>query len=130
MKFDICIDVDDVPRAVAFYGAGLGFDVVESQPDWAQLRLGGQRFWIMRTPAGRDREIMRDFRRHWTPLHLDLHVDDLEEAVRDALGAGGTLDREIQRGPKGDLANLSDPSGNGIDLVASPKTSTEEAKSP
>jgi predicted enzyme related to lactoylglutathione lyase len=41
--------------------------------------------------------------------------------VKRALEAGGTLDREVQRGPKGNLANLSDPSGNGIDLVEMPK---------
>jgi catechol 2,3-dioxygenase-like lactoylglutathione lyase family enzyme len=35
MKFDICIDVNDVARAVDFYGRGLGFEVVESHPDWA-----------------------------------------------------------------------------------------------
>lgn len=44
-------------------------------------------------------------------------MDDLDEAVKRALKAGGKLDREIQRGPKSNLANLSDPSGNGIDLI-------------
>ena len=121
MKFDICIDVNDVERAVEFYGRGLGFEVVESHPDWAQLKLNQQTFWVMKTAAGPDGAIARDFRRHWTPLHLDLQVDDLDEAVKRALKAGGMLDREIQRGPKSNLANLSDPSGNGIDLVQRPK---------
>ncbi|HZC46231.1 MAG TPA: VOC family protein [Candidatus Acidoferrum sp.] len=121
MKFDICIDVDDVARAVDFYGRGLGFAVVENHPDWAQLKLGEQTFWVMKTAAGKEGSISRDFRRHWTPLHLDLQVDDLEEAVKRALKAGGKLDREIQHGPKSNIANLSDPSGNGIDLVESPK---------
>jgi predicted enzyme related to lactoylglutathione lyase len=73
------------------------------------------------TAPGKEGVISRDFRRHWTPFHLDLHVVDLDEAVKRALEAGGTLDREVQRGPKGILANLSDPSGNGIDLVEMPK---------
>lgn len=121
MKFDVCIDVEDVARTVEFHGRGLGFEVVESHSDWAQLKLNEQTFWVMKTAAGQEGVISRDFRRHWTPFHLDLHVDNLDEAVKRALEAGGTLDREVQRGPKGNLANLSDPSGNGIDLVEMPK---------
>lgn len=117
MSFDICIDVDTVERAVEFYGRGLGFEVVESHPDWAQLKLTGQTIWVMKTVSGAEGAITREFHRHWTPIHLDLHVDDLDAAVQRALRAGGKLDRDVQRGPKGGLANLSDPSGNGIDLV-------------
>jgi predicted enzyme related to lactoylglutathione lyase len=65
--------------------------------------------------------VSRDFRCHWTPFQLDLHLDNLDEPAKRALRAGGTLDREVQRGPKANLANLSDPSGNGIDLVEMPE---------
>ncbi len=121
MEFEICIDVNDVDRAVEFYGRGLGLTVVEHHPDWAQVKLGDQTLWIMKVPAGAQGEISRDYRRHWTPIHLDLVVDDIDEAVTRALAAGGKLDREIQRGPKGGLANVSDPSGNGVDLVCRAK---------
>jgi predicted enzyme related to lactoylglutathione lyase len=121
MEFQICIDVDDVDRAVEFYGRGLGLTVVESHPDWAQIKLGEQTFWIMKTPAGAQGEISRDYRRHWTPVHLDFTVDDIDEAVKRAVDAGGKLEGEIQRGPKGGLANLVDPAGNGVDLVCKTK---------
>lgn len=121
MEFQICIDVDDVDRAVEFYGRGLGLTVVESHPDWAQIKLGAQTFWIMKTPAGAQGEISRDYRRHWTPVHLDFTVDDIDAAVRRAVDAGGKLEGEIQRGPKGGLANLVDPAGNGVDLVCKTK---------
>jgi predicted enzyme related to lactoylglutathione lyase len=62
-------------------------------------------------------QISRDYRRHWTPVHLDFTVEDIEAAVKRAVDAGGNLDGEIQRGPKGAMANMSDPSGNGVDLV-------------
>jgi catechol 2,3-dioxygenase-like lactoylglutathione lyase family enzyme len=65
MKFEICIDVDDVVRAVDFYGRGLGFEFAESRPDWAQLKLNEQTFWIMKTAAGQEGAISRDF---GTPL--------------------------------------------------------------
>jgi predicted enzyme related to lactoylglutathione lyase len=118
VKLEVCIDVDDVDRAVAFYGRGLGLEVTEHQPDWAQLKLDEQTFWIMRAAPGSQGPISRDYRRHWTPIHLDFLVDDIDEAVQRALAAGGRLDREITRDPdRADLANLSDPAGNGIDLV-------------
>lgn len=75
----------------------------------------------MKAPAGVQGQISRDYRRHWTPVHLDFAVDDIEEAVKRAVDAGGKLEGEIQRGAKGVLANLADPSGNGVDLVCSAK---------
>jgi len=118
MEFSICIDVDDVARAVKFYGRGLGLTVVKQQPDWAQVKLGEQTFWIMKAPAGPQGQISRDYRRHWTPVHLDFAVDNIDVSVKRAVEAGGTLEGEIQRSTKGALANLSDPSGNGVDLVS------------
>ncbi len=118
MKMEICIDVDDIDRAVAFYSRGLGLTLVEHHPDWAQLGLGEQTFWIMKVPPGSSGPIRREYVRHWTPVHLDFHVDDIDKAVELAVAAGGRLDREIARDPKrGDLASLSDPAGNGVDLV-------------
>jgi predicted enzyme related to lactoylglutathione lyase len=117
VELSICIDVDDVDRAVEFYGRGLGLTVVEHHPDWAHLNLGAQTFWIMEAPAGAQGQISRDYRRHWTPIHLDFAVDDIEAAVKRAIDAGGKLEGEVQRGAKGALANLVDPSGNGVDLV-------------
>jgi len=121
MEFSICIDVDDVDRAVEFYGRGLGLTVVEHESDWAQVKLGDQTFWIMKIPAGTQGKISRDYRRHWTPVHLDFTVEDIYEAVKRAVDAGGQLEGEIQHGPKGQLANLVDPSGNGVDLFSSAK---------
>jgi predicted enzyme related to lactoylglutathione lyase len=121
MEFQICIDVDHVDRAVQFYGRGLGLTVVEHHPDWAQVKLREQTFWIMKAPAGAQGQISRDYRRHWTPVHLDFTVDDIDEAVKRAVDAGGKLEGEIQHSPKGGLANLVDPSGNGVDLVCKTK---------
>jgi catechol 2,3-dioxygenase-like lactoylglutathione lyase family enzyme len=129
--FDICIDVNDVDRAVKFYGRGLGLKVVKHEPGWAQLKAGGQTLWIMKLKAGRDGKITRSYRRHWTPVHLDFVVDDMKSAVRHAIAAGGKLDGKVRDfvpsipagggGMLGRIANLSDPSGNGVDLVERPK---------
>src|ERR1700676_2423191 len=123
MKLEICIDVDDVDRAVEFYGRGLGLEIQQHEKEWAKAVLGEQVFWIMKIAPGPSGAISRDYKRHWTPVHLDFHVDDVDAIVKRALAAGGKLDHEIQRKPDGGaMANLSDPCGNGIDLVQPAKS--------
>ena len=122
LQLEICIDVDDVNRAVEFYGTGLGLHVAERRESWAKLTLGEQVFWLMQIPAGTSQNATRSYQRHWTPVHLDFLVDDLDAAVARAIAAGGSLDRPIERqsepeGSGADVANLSDPAGNGVDLV-------------
>src|ERR1700730_2675440 len=114
MEFSICIDVDDVDRAVVFYGRGLGLTVVEQHPDWAQVKLGDQTCWIMKAPAGAQGQISREYRRHWTPVHLDFAVEDIDAAIKHAIEAGDKLEGEIQHGAKGAKANKVNPSGNGV----------------
>jgi predicted enzyme related to lactoylglutathione lyase len=118
MKFEICIDVDDVNSAVEFYSRGLGLTVAKHESDWAEIKIGEQTIWIMKVEAGTQGRITRTFHRHWTPVHLDLIVEeDIEDVVKRAVTAGGRLEHEIQRSEKGALANISDPAGNGIDIV-------------
>ncbi len=60
---------------------------------------------------------VRDYQRHWTPVHLDCVVDDLDAAVERAVKAGAKLDRDLKTQKWGRLANLSDPFGNGFCLL-------------
>ncbi len=123
MELEITIDVADLDRALEFYCRGLGLGLVERNPDWARLELDGQTFWLCPFAAGPHGSITREFGRHWTPIHLDFIVDDVDKAVERALAAGGRLDGEIRRnqvepiGWRSDIANLSDPAGNGVDLL-------------
>ena len=122
MNLEIAIDVDDLDRAVEFYCRGLGLKLVERKPGWARAELDGQTFWIYQFASGPQGPITRSYRRHWTPVHLDFIVNDLDEVLQQALAAGGRLDRPVRRNesePVGrcDVANLSDPAGNGVDLV-------------
>ena len=123
MKLEITIDVDNLDRAIGFYCGGLGLTLVERNSICTQVELNGQIFWLCPFAAGPHGSITRDFGRHWTPIHLDFIVDDVDEAVECALAAGGRLDGEIRRndpdpiGCRADVANLSDPAGNGVDLI-------------
>jgi catechol 2,3-dioxygenase-like lactoylglutathione lyase family enzyme len=61
---NICIDVDDVARAVHFYGDGIGLSVVKQESEWAQLKAGELTIWLMKVSAGKAGAIARDYSRH------------------------------------------------------------------
>ncbi|HEV8245403.1 MAG TPA: VOC family protein [Polyangiaceae bacterium] len=119
----VCVDVDDLDRGIAFYCDVLGFRVGRRLgPDWAELLAGNTSIDLLGTPAGTRAAptlptVKRSFERHWTPVHLDFVVDDLDEAVAQALAAGATLDREVQARPYGRMANMADPFGHGFCLL-------------
>jgi len=62
-------------------------------------------------------KVPRNFERHWTPVHLDFIVADLDRMVSRLAAMGGTLDREIKTREYGRIANMADPFGNGFDLI-------------
>jgi predicted enzyme related to lactoylglutathione lyase len=62
-------------------------------------------------------EEKRDYRRHWTPVHLDFVVQDIRTAVERALAAGAILERDVTSHAYGKLALLADPFGNGFCLL-------------
>lgn len=60
---------------------------------------------------------VRDYERHWTPLHLDWVVDDIEAAVARAVAAGATLEQSVRERRWGRIAVLADPFGHGFCLI-------------
>ena len=59
----------------------------------------------------------RTYRRHWTPVHLDFVVPDLEAAVGTARAAGAVLEGGPETYSWGRLATLADPFGHGFCLI-------------
>ena len=64
--------------------------------------------------AGSDR---RRYERHWTPVHFDVVVDDIEDAVRKALNAGALIEAAIREERWGRITVLTDPFGHGFCLI-------------
>ena len=66
------------------------------------------------TPASADR---RSYGRHWTPVHLDFVVADIDAAVARARAAGARVESPPATHKWGKLALLADPFGHGICLI-------------
>jgi lactoylglutathione lyase len=118
----INIDVDDLDKAIAFYthafdlriGRRFGAGGVEllgaTSPLYLLVKAPGTRPHV----GARERRI---YRRHWTPVHLDLVVAQLEPAIARATHAGATQEAPIRDAAWGRLALLADPFGHGFCLI-------------
>lgn len=57
------------------------------------------------------------YQRHWTPVHLDFVVGNIEAAAQRAQAAGATLEGNAQTEEWGRVAIMSDPFGHGFCLL-------------
>jgi predicted enzyme related to lactoylglutathione lyase len=121
-KVSINIDVDDLEKGVAFYAAAVGLTPVRRLGDFAVELSGAQApvFLLQKspaTPAYAGGAALRDYARHWTPVHLDFLVEDIEGALRRAVSAGARAESAIEAYPWGRMAVLADLFGNGFCLI-------------
>jgi catechol 2,3-dioxygenase-like lactoylglutathione lyase family enzyme len=107
----VVLDCPDAHELADFYGKLLGWPVTLSEPDWVLLRApdGG---------TGLSFQSEVDYRPPVWPegpgeqqkmLHLDIRVDDLDEAGTHALDVGARL-AEYQ--PQDDVRVYFDPAGH------------------
>ena len=121
-KVSINIDVADLEKGVAFYAAAVGLVPVRRLGDFAVELSGAQApvFLLQKapaTPAFTGAAVGRDYARHWTPVHLDFLVDELDGAFHRAVNAGARAESPIETYPWGRMALLADPFGNGFCLI-------------
>ena len=122
MEIRICIDVNDMDRAVAFYTAGLGLKVGRRfQGAFVELLGAGSAIDLLLNAPGTQpiagRADTRHYQRHWTPVHLDFVVDDIEVAVARLLQHGAVLEMPVTERVWGRIAGLADPFGHGLDVL-------------
>src|SRR5258705_304843 len=116
------IDVTDAASGIRFYCEGLGL-TVKRRLDSSWIELAGANlpiFLLSERPPIADlgtRMAIRNYERHWTPVHLDFIVGDLDGMVARLEALGGTLDRAVKTREYGRIANMADPFGNGFDLI-------------
>lgn len=121
MNLRVNVDVDDVEKAIAFYRDGLGLRVGRRFDDeWVELLGAPVPIDLLRNDAGTrptSGSATRTYERHWTPVHLDFVVDDLDAAVQRAVAAGARIEKPIGNKKWGRIAILADPFGHGLCLL-------------
>ena len=119
----VCIDVDDLDDGLAFYTRALGLSPGRRAGDeWVELLGAPCAGARLAKPPGTSAfpsrtQALRAYERHWTPVHLDFVVEDLDAAVQRAVAAGAKVERGIEEKPWGRTAILADPFGHGFCLL-------------
>jgi predicted enzyme related to lactoylglutathione lyase len=116
--------IDDVPAAINFYTAHLGFALeIDASPAFASVTRDGVRL-LLSGKASSGRQAMPDGREPvaggWNRIQIG--VDDLEPEVKRLREAGLQFRNEIVKGPGGSQILLDDPSGNPVELFQPRKT--------
>ncbi len=120
MDILINIDVADLARAETFYGRAFGLTPGRRFGDSALEMTGAAvPIYLLQKPTGTvgAGDAARDYRRHWTPVHLDVVVDDLDSALQRAIAAGAVPEGAIREAAWGRLVPLADPWGHGWCLL-------------
>ncbi|MES2979037.1 MAG: VOC family protein [Pseudomonadota bacterium] len=122
MDLRICIDVDNMELATAFYTEGLGLVVGRRFDDaFVELLGAGSAIDLLLKPSGSlplpGSLEARNYQRHWTPVHLDFVVEDIDAAVSRLVRLGATLELPVTQKAYGRIAGLADPFGHGLDLL-------------
>ena len=120
------IDVPDIAAGEAFYTRALGLTVGRRfGTDFVELLGAPVPLYLLRkdagtaiapsgAPAGGE---TRRYARHWSPIHPDYVVEDLDAAIARALDAGAVQEGETSDAPYGRLAMFADPFGHGFCLI-------------
>lgn len=117
------IDVEDLDRGVDFYRRGLALREQRRLFGGTAAEMTGASSLIYLlskgagTPPLPGRSLRRDYGRHWTPVHLDFVVPDIDAAVTRAVEAGAILEGEIRSHAGWREAALADPFGHGFCLI-------------
>jgi len=119
---NVSIDVPNLEAGLKFYASVFGF-VETSRPFSTMSIVDGNNVTVCMhekapgtksSPAGAEQ---RRYERHWTPVHLDFHVPDLDEVLTKVRDEGGSIEMEFRNhGPK-PVAFCSDPFGNGFCVI-------------
>ena len=120
MRLLLNIDVPDLETAEAFYTAALGLHPGRRFGRDALELLGAQvpLYLLRKADDMPDVEgVARDYRRHWTPVHVDVVVDDLDEALIRAVAAGAIQEGAVRAAGWGRIVQLGDPYGHGWCLL-------------
>jgi catechol 2,3-dioxygenase-like lactoylglutathione lyase family enzyme len=106
IDFLVNIDVPEIEAATAFYTQALGLIAGRRFGDGGIELLGaGAPVYLLAKPEGnlatRGSRDKRTYGRHWTPVHLDFVVANIDAAVARAVAAGAIVESPGRRSQMG-----------------------------
>ena len=121
IKISVSIDVSDLKKAETFYVEALGCKKVRDQgSNMVVLSVENSDIYLQEKEPGTkplvSSSVVRDYERHWTPVHLDFICDNVDELVSKILKFGG-LHEGRDGGVWGSIAYCADPFGNGFCVI-------------
>ena len=121
LQLSISIDVPDLEKATAFYVSALGCkNLRQDSEDIRVLRADNCDIYLLQRNEGTNPTLnqnhVRSYERHWTPVHLDFGVDDLESTLDRILKMGGKHEGS-ESGSWGKIEYCADPFGNGFCII-------------
>ena len=119
LKLSVCIDVSDLELATTFYCEALGCTLEKRQSSHNTLSAAGTTLHLSNKDAGSTATpsgSTRDYARHWTPVHLDFDVADVDAVAEKVKQLGGSVE-STKTGEWGNAAFCADPFGNGFCLL-------------
>jgi predicted enzyme related to lactoylglutathione lyase len=122
MRVIVNIDVPNLAPAIDFYCNALGLKLNRIiEEDIAELIGASSIIYLLQNPAGSNPASklpqLRDYSRHWTPVHMDFVVDDVIKTAQRALDAGATQESECIEWRGSKCITFSDPFGNGFCII-------------
>ncbi len=120
MSLLLNIDVPDVETGVRFYTTAFGLTVGRRfGTDFVELLGWPAAVYLLTKKAGTVGAggDLRRYDRHWTPVHPDIVVKNVDAAVTRAVAAGAKLEAPAKDTAYGRIAMLADPFGHGFCLL-------------
>ena len=121
IKISVSIDVSNLKQAEIFYIEALGCKKLRDQgADMVVLATDNCDIYLQEKEAGTkplvSSAVVRDYERHWTPVHLDFLTENIDEVVKKIVQLGG-LHEGGESGDWGSIAHCADPFGNGFCVI-------------
>ena len=120
IKITVSIDVSNLKKAEIFYSEALGCKKIREQGDMIVLASDNCDIYLQEKEAGTEplvsSDTVRDYKRHWTPVHLDFITENIDEVVKNVIKFGG-LHEGGESGDWGSIAHCADPFGNGFCVI-------------
>lgn len=121
IRLSVSIDVPDLAKAESFYVEALGCKKIRNQGDkMIVLSTDNAEIYLQERETGstaiKGSNIMRNYERHWTPVHLDFLREDVNEVVAKVIKSGGQHEGG-ESGEWGSIAHCVDPFGNGFCII-------------